>query len=272
MIRIALALFTFAVPPGLSGAAETKLGDLTIHYTAMGAGPAIIFVHGWTCDESSWDYQVRAFSKAHRVVTLDLPGHGKSSSPAEKDFSMDLFAEAIEAVRQAIRADRVVLVGHSMGVMVIRQYALEHPEHVAGLVAADGPLDIRAFDPGVQPPITMEQREKVIEGMFVPQTPAPLRARIKAMMLATPATTANGAVAAMLDPRIQSTHIIIAPALTIYAGPALFAQDQSTKEVVPKWESTQIAGTGHFLMMEKPEEFNRLLAGFLRQRAQYSTQ
>jgi pimeloyl-ACP methyl ester carboxylesterase len=184
---------------------------------------------------------------------------------------MDLFANAVEAVRQTVHADRVVLVGHSMGVVVIRQYALEHPEHVAGLVGADGPLDIRSFASrqGGQPPITLEQRGKMIDGMFVPQTSETLRTKIKAMMLATPATTASGARTAMFDPRIQSTQIITAPALTIYAGTSLLPQNQSTKEVLPNWEGTQIAGTGHFVMMEKPEEFNRLLRAFLNDRAKF---
>jgi pimeloyl-ACP methyl ester carboxylesterase len=249
----------------------TKLNALNIHYTVTGGGPTIIFVHGWTCDESSWKYQVPLFSKHYRVVTLDLPGHGKSDSPAESDFSMDLFSGAVEAVRRAVRADRMVLVGHSMGVVVIRQYALQHPEHVAGLVGADGPLDVRSFTarPGGQPPMTMEQRQTMIEGMFVPQTTESLRTQIRAMMLATPEATADGAAAAMFDPRIQSKQIITAPALTIYAGSALFPRNQPTQEMLPNWESAQIADTGHFVMMENPGEFNRLLAEFLRMRAQY---
>ena len=252
-------------------AAETMVGNLKVHYTVAGAGPTIIFVHGWTCDESSWQYQVPVFSKNYQVVTLDLPGHGRSDSPREADFSMDLFARSVEAVRQAIHANRVVLVGHSMGAAVIRQYALNYPKHVAGLVAADGPLDVRwlASRSGGQPPMTRDQREKMINGMFVPSTPAPMRSQIKTMMLATPDTTATGAIAAMFDPRIQSKKIIRAPALTIFAGSSMLPRDQSTKEMLPNWESTQIAGTGHFVMMERPDEFNRLLAEFLKTRARY---
>jgi len=263
-----LMICAFGVP---AVASTTTLGELKIHYSVHGRGPTIVFVHGWTCDESSWTYQVPAFSKDYRVVTLDLPGHGKSGSPREKDFSMDLFADAVEAVRGAVRAERVVLVGHSMGVVVIRQYALKYPAHVAGLVAADGPLDVRSFAAraGGQPPMTLEQRGKMIDGMFVPQTPQRLRARIRKMMLATPAATANGAGAAMFDPRIQSAQIITAPALTIYAGTALFPRNQSAKEMLPNWESTQIAGSGHFVMMENPKQFNRLLREFLQNRAKY---
>jgi len=252
-------------------AAETNAGGLKIHYEVAGAGQTIIFVHGWTCDSSSWQYQVPVFSSRYQVVTLDLPGHGKSDSPTEKDFSMGLFASAVEAVRKDVHARRVVLVGHSMGVVVIRQYALEYPTHVAGLVAADGPLDVRSFAslPGDRSPMTKEQREKMIEGMFVPQTPESLRVKIKAVMLSTPEATASGAAAAMFDPRIQSASLITAPALTIYAGSPVFPRDPATEEMLPNWESTQIPGAGHFVMMEKPTEFNRLLEEFLKKRAQY---
>src|SRR5688572_11591500 len=142
MLRLALALaLSLAVA---APAAAASVGDLEIHSTVEGTGPkTVIFVHGWTCDESSWSGQVPAFDDDYRVVTLDLPGHGKSEAPAPGGFSMDLFAKAVEAVRQEVGADKVVLVGHSMGAAVIREYALDYPAHVAGLVAVDGPLDVQ---------------------------------------------------------------------------------------------------------------------------------
>lgn len=108
---------------------------MAIHSSVQGTGKTIIFVHGWTCDESGWAAQVAALDRGYRVVTLDLPGHGKSDAPVDGKFSMQLFAKAVEAVRAELGADKVVLVGHSMGAPVIRQYAFDHPEHVAGLTA-----------------------------------------------------------------------------------------------------------------------------------------
>lgn len=252
-------------------AAEVKLHGRAVHYSAQGSGPAIIFVHGWTCDETSWSGQVPAFAGKYRVVTLDLPGHGKSDPPAENRFSMRLFADAVEAVRKATGAKRAVLVGHSMGAVVIRQYALDHPGHVAGLVAVDGPLDIRpiSLPPGSLPPTTIEMRRQLVDNMFVPETPAPLRESITAMMLGTSQLTAAGASPLMFDPAIRSDRTIAAPALTVYAGKPLFPVDPHTQEMLPDWQQDRVEGTGHFLMMEKPEAFNRLLAAFLDHRARY---
>jgi sigma-B regulation protein RsbQ len=269
MLRTIVALAAMCVLAPPIDAAQVEVEDLTVNYTANGTGPAIIFVHGWTCDETSWRLQAPAFSRDHRVITIDLPGHGRSEVPPLDRFSMNLFAASVEAVRAKERAQRVVLVGHSMGAVVIRQYALNYPEHVAGLVAVDGPLDVRrlAARSGIQPAMTLASRESMIKGMFVAGTSETLRAEILEVMLGTPEATATGSRNAMFDAAIQSDRRIPVPAMSIYAGTAQLAQQQSTKEMFPAWESTQIPETGHFLMMEKPEEFNRLLAGFLRDHA-----
>ena len=268
MLRIALALSLSVLVAAPVTAAS--VGDLDIHSTVQGQGKTIVFVHGWTCDETSWAAQVAALDDDYRVVTLDLPGHGKSDAPGQADFSMDLFAQAVEAVRAEVGADKIVLVGHSMGAAVIREYALDYPEHVAGLVAVDGPLDMRplANFPGFGP-LTREARATMIEGMFVPSTSPELRAQILAMMLGAPDATATGAMRAMFDPKNQSDEKIMAPALSIFAGNSNFATDQSAREMLPNWSSEQFAGTGHFLMMEQPDRFNAALRTFVEERAQF---
>ena len=172
-------LWTVAICLSLAAPLSAATVDgLAIHSATSGAGNAtIIFIHGWTCDSSSWTSQVPAFAKKYRVVTIDLPGHGQSASPHDGKLSMGLFARAVEAVRAETKADRVVLVGHSMGAPVIREYARLYPQHVAGLVAVDGPLDLRGFPPPnfTQPPPMVgsegiKAREKMIRGMFTPQT------------------------------------------------------------------------------------------------------
>jgi len=270
MRRLLLLTLTIGFVSALPLSAATVDG-LAIHSTTTGAGPAtVIFVHGWTCDSSSWAAQVPAFAKKYRVVTLDLPGHGRSASPKDGKLSMDLFARAVEAVRAEAKAGRVVLVGHSMGAPVIRQYAKLYPQHVAGLVAVDGPLDVRAFPPPEfkQPPPMvgaegLKAREKMIRGMFVPETPPALQEQILKMMLGTSEATANGAMAAVFDPSVSKTDVIKAPALAVYAGTAKLPDPKVAKEVLPNYEGTQMPGTGHFLMMEKPDEFNRVLVSFL---------
>src|SRR5580658_1933380 len=144
-----------------------------IHSSSAGKGPkTVILVHGWTCDETAWSEQVPVLSKKYRVLTLDLPGHGKTGAPADGKLSMDLFARAVDAVRAEANADRVVLVGHSMGTAVVVQYARLYPQHVSALVFVDGLVTLgadrrRAPDPNtVGGPDGHKYRETMIRGMF----------------------------------------------------------------------------------------------------------
>jgi pimeloyl-ACP methyl ester carboxylesterase len=208
--------------------------------------------------------QLPAFTSSNRVIALDLPGHGKSDAPADGKYTMNLFASMIDAVRIAEGFNQAVLIGHSMGAIVIRQYALNYPGRVAGLVAADGPLDVRPFSRlGKQQPMTLAMRAATIDGMFVSETAETLRSEICNLMLGTPEEAANGTGSAMYDLANQSERKITAPALTIYAGTPYFSRNPMTWEMLPNWQSTHIPGTGHFLMMEKPEEFNRICATFI---------
>ncbi|HEY6814757.1 MAG TPA: alpha/beta hydrolase, partial [Croceibacterium sp.] len=238
MLRIALALGLALLAAPASAA---SVDDLAIRSTVQGSGRTIIFIHGWTCDETSWAAQVAAFDDDYRVVTLDLPGHGKSDSPSQDKFSMALFARAVEAVRAEVGADKVVLVGHSMGAAVIRQYALDYPAHVAGLVAVDGPLDMRplAGFPGANQPLTREVRSTLIDSMFVPATTPELRTQIKAVMLGTADATAAGAGTAMFDPVNQSDRVIDAQALSIYAGNPTWGPDTVSRALLPNWSFEQ---------------------------------
>lgn len=114
---------------------------IQLHSTISGKGPkAVIWVHGWTCNETTWKSQVPELAKNYRVITLDLPGHGKSGLPKDGKLFIDLFARAIAAVPSEAKVDRLVLAGHSMGTPVIIQYARLYPQHTIALVFVDGPI------------------------------------------------------------------------------------------------------------------------------------
>lgn len=264
-VRLCAALVAVTCALPLSAA---SVDGLRLHWSAAGQGrKTVVFVHGWTCDSTSWSSQVMALSRTFRVVTLDLPGHGRSQSPKDGRFSMDLFARAVESVRRAVGASRIVLVGHSMGTPVIRQYAREYPRRVAGLVLVDGLVSI---PPGAVAQQADEMRgqgglkarENMIRGMFTPDTPAPLQKQITAMMLRPPAATAAGAMAATISAN-WSDDVMAMPVLGIYADRSQLANREYMKKIFPELEYVEIPGTGHFLMMEKPKEFNRLLSAFL---------
>jgi pimeloyl-ACP methyl ester carboxylesterase len=255
-----------------SGLPAATVDGIPIHFSSWGKGPrTVILVHGWTCDETSWTAQLPLAAEGYRVVALDLPGHGKSGAPRDGKFSMDLFARAVEAVRAEVRADRVVLAGHSMGTPVIVQYARLYPRHVAALVFVDGVVTLRREDRDHPPdlrqyagPKGLKYRETMIRnGMFSASTTPALQTKILAMMLATPEATAMGAMEATFDPAIWKDDVLAMPILAIYADKSGFRHPAYMKEHFPSLEYVEIPATGHFLMLERPAEFNRLLSAFL---------
>jgi sigma-B regulation protein RsbQ len=205
------------------------------------------------------------------VVTLDLPGHGKSDLPKDGKFSMDLFARAIEAVRAEAKAERVVLVGHSMGTPVVLRYSHLYPAHVSALVFVDGLMPIPSAQASalanqgamMAGPNGRAAREAMIRRFFVAGTTPEVQTKVLNMMLGAPEATAVGAMNATWEPAGQTPDIPMVPILGIYAGPSGIASEQAVHAAFPWVEYTSIPGTGHFLMLEKPEEFNRVLLAFL---------
>jgi len=272
-VRTIVAILVIA---GARIASAASVDGIPLHWTSAGAGPqTLMFVHGWTCDDSSWSNQVSALAGRYRVLTLDLPGHGKSGTLDASKFSMDLFARAVEAVRAEAGAQRLVLVGHSMGTPVVRQYARLYPQRVSAIVIVDGVVALGAPPPAGAPPSQRpvadnmrgpdgpKNREAMIRGMFTPATPRPLQDHVLKMMLSAPEATAYGAMVATFDPKIWGDDVMTMPVLGVFADKSALANPTATRKIFTHYEHHEIPGTGHFLMMEKPREFNALLTGFV---------
>lgn len=258
-------LLSLLIAASLSAA---SVDGIRIHSTITGKGPkTVILVHGWTCDETTFNQQLPALSQHYRVVTLDLPGHGQSASPKDGKFSMDLFARAVDAVRREAKADRVVLVGHSMGTPVVIQYERLFQQHTAALVFVDGavtiPKDGSFKLPDMRGPDGLKARDAMIRSMFSSSTTPEMQQHILHMMLGAPEATAAGAMQASFDPAVWKDDVITQPVLGIYADNSRAANREYMKVHFPNSEVVEIPHTGHFLMMEKADEFNRLVLAFL---------
>ena len=269
MIRAGLLLaFVFVQTEPPLAFEVASVDGVNIHWTSHGAGPqTLILVHCWTCDETAWSAQVPSLSRRYRVITLDLPGHGRSGTPAA--FSIDLFVRAIEAVRGEAGAERVVLAGHGNGAVVVRRYALTHPERVAALVVADGTLLLA--DNGIPPERTLRgasestRREQAIRRVYFSETTPPdLQQRILKMMLATPDAVAADTLIAIQHPSQWTNEPVRVPVLAVNCAKLRSdGWERAIKLIYPLAEFHRIPDTGHFLMMEKPEAFNHLVEAFL---------
>lgn len=115
----------------------TATDGTAIHYESYGSGKPIILVHGWGISRV-WQAQIAAFSKTHRVITVDLRGHGGSGSP-RGNFTLDALRDDLLTLIRTLELKGVAIVAWSMGASVaIRLMAELRPEEVASLIIVAG--------------------------------------------------------------------------------------------------------------------------------------
>lgn len=123
-----------------------RTDDIDTYYERRGTGPAVVFVHGMILSTTMWERQTAALGDEFTVVAYDVRGHGRTGGSAVSPYSIELFADDLNALLEALDIDRAVVCGLSMGGAVAQAFAAAHPEKIAGLVLADtfpsGPLPL----------------------------------------------------------------------------------------------------------------------------------
>ena len=254
--------------------AQSKFATLDgarIHYVNYGKGDsAIVLIHGWTMSKDSWRDQIPDLAKRDRVIAIDLPGHGQSDKP-QVSYTMDYFARAVEAVMRDAKVKRGVLVGHSMGTPVARQFYRKYPEKTLAIVIVDGvlrPLGDKAMMDQMIAGFRGPKYKEVIIQMLTQMKgglAAEAMERIKATSLSTPQNVVVSAMEGMADPAIWGEDKINVPVLAIMAKNPFFPPniEEISRSIAPNIDFRMWDGVGHFVMMEKPKEFNEAVLGFL---------
>lgn len=255
---------------------SVSFGANRIHYVTVGKGRnTIVLVHCWAGNLGFWREQVPALADKARLVLIDLPGHGQSDKrPAA--YTMDYFAGAVLAVMRDARVDKATLVGHSMGGPVIFCVYKQAPEKVAALVVVDGflrrprvvPEEAEKFVAHFRTPEYREHTRQFFGTMFpVPGTEA-LRDQVLSELLTTPQSVMLGAMKGMFGPDQPDWDLKKAdvPLLVINAkGPVWDADcENHICSLSPQTDHRVMEGVGHWLMLERPAEFNAMLTDMLR--------
>lgn len=261
---------------------QVALDGISVSYQDSGPKDAqtLLFIHGWACDSSFWQAQMDHFADRYRCLALDLPGFGQSDKPQDIDYTLGLFAGAVKAVLDNANVSRPVLIGHSMGFAVARQFMIENPGVAEAAVNVDGALIYFPDDPAIRAEMTrmlaqfaktftgpQQKRtvEEFVEGVFLGKTPENVRAIVRKTMTAVDPYVCASSMGEFLNPKWWQPHTFSVPCLALYAenpmeDPRL--EDNLRKEfsdlTFVLWNDT-----GHFLMMEKPERFNTTLQDFL---------
>ena len=207
-----------------------------------------------------------------RVITVDVPGNGQSDKP-EIAYTMHLYARAHDALLRDAKIQRAVLVGHSNGTPVVRQFLREFPESVSALVIVDGGLrpfiDAAAMEKFIAPmrePDYPKIAGGFIDEMTKPIADAELRQRIKTLMLRTPQSVAVSEFENSVEPSVWMPDPITVPVIMVLAKQPVWNADyeQFVRDIVPHLDYQVWEKVSHFIMMQKPREFNDALMKFMR--------
>lgn len=241
---------------------------IALAYEVHGAGtPALVFVHGWSCDRSYWRNQLGHFAQWHRVVALDLAGHGESRA-GRPEWTISAFGRDVTAVIDHLGLDDVVLIGHSMGVDVVVETALELPRRVRGLVLVDqyaslGQPRTREQIQALVAPFLEDfatTTRSLVREMFVPSSPADLVEWVVGDMAAAPEVVALSALEETWSndgPILNSLPKVAAPMVAINSD-----MRPTDIEALEHYgiQTLIVPGVGHFLMLENADTFNSMLS------------
>lgn len=269
-VRVAAALSIVLLCAGVVSGRQLfalSADSMAIAYTVQGSGdPAIVFVHCWCCDKSYWNDQVPYFEKTHTVVAIDLAGHGDSGI-GRADYTLASFAADVAAVVKALDLKKVVLVGHSMGGPVCLESVRLLGDRVVGVIGVDTFQDFGQTIPEEQqrqylasfqtdfPAVT----DRFVRGMFPANADSAFVARIAGDMASAPAEVGVSAMKNMLryDPAPTVREIRV-PIRSINAD--LWPTNvEGNRTLAPSYDMKLMQGRGHFVQIEDPATFNRLL-------------
>ena len=245
----------------------TSPDSIQIAYEVHGNGaPALIFVHGWSCDRSYWRGQLEPFSRNFKVVAIDLAGHGEAGLN-RRSWTIAAFGADVAAVVRKLNLHGVILIGHSMGSDVIAEAARQMPGRVAGLVLVDQyknlgqgltQEEVQAFAARFRISFA-DSVSSFVRRLFISISDSAMVERVAADMSSAPPAIALDALVSTLNYSRQMPHTLRELKL-----PVIAINDNRRPTDVSSLqrygvETMIMPGVGHFLMMENPEGFNLLL-------------
>lgn len=248
-----------------------------LFHVEAGSGEPVVLVHAIGCDHRMWDSLAAALAPRHRVVRVDVRGHGKSPVPAG-EYSLEALAGDVLAVLDSLEVGKAHWVGLSMGGMIGQAFALAHPARLGRLVlanttstyGADGPkmweARMKAVREGGMAAIADLVMQRYFSDEFRASHPDVV-ARTKETVLATPAKGYVSCCAAVRDldftrdlSSIRARTLVVAGGLDT-GTPVSMSEAIATK--IPGSQLAVIPQAAHLSAVESPEEFNSLVRNFL---------
>ena len=258
---------------------ETRDGRLGYEAAGDPARPPLVFLHGIGGAARAWRGQIEAFSARYRAIAWDMPGYG-GSAPLEK-VSIAALADALRDFLQQVGARRPILVGHSIGGMIVQQLLATSVDIASAVVLAqtspafgkpDGDWQKSFIDARLGPldrgETMVSLAPNLVRELVGDDPDANGMTLARECMAAVPEATYRATMLALLgfDQRNALKNIAV-PTLVLSGSkdnnaPAPMMAKMAT--YIPGAKYVELEGVGHLANLERPGEFNAALDQFLR--------
>jgi pimeloyl-ACP methyl ester carboxylesterase len=253
-------------------------------YREAGSGPPIVFLHGLGGNSGSWEPQFAAFSNSHRVVAWDMPGFGDSDLPAAPAAATRDFSALARRFMDALAIEHAVGIATSYGTVILADLAQSNPGLISAMVFSCGVTGMGHLAPQERARLRAVRRadiESVGQRKFAELRNSTYVAKgMSAALVARVIELAGSAqpegylqaYGALTESNIfNSLGRIDVPALVLAGAddPIAAARDcERVARALRQAEYRCIQNSGHYLNLEQPETFNRLVGTFLARDAQ----
>jgi pimeloyl-ACP methyl ester carboxylesterase len=235
-----------------------------IVYSAAGAGdPALVFIHGGLADRTFWEGQLREFAGLHRVVALDLPGHGESGLNRKK-WGIPEFGADVKAVIEAEKLKNVIIFGNSLGGPVAIEAALLLPDRVLGVVGVD---TFQVLNIGITPEEAKQRAEffqrdfagalkQMVRMLFHADADPALIAEAESRMAGTSPEAARAMLLSLAGYDKGAAARRLNVPLRAINGDLYPTDVKENRKVKADFDAVIMKHVGHYPMLERPTEFN----------------
>lgn len=242
---------------------HSRANGVSIHYEVSGEGPPLVLLHANPFDHHLWMYQIAHLSTWFRVIAVDIRGYGRSEAVTAEFTLTDLCDDAIGVLRDE-GAERVILLGCSVGAKIAILLGLDHPELIAALILVGGNSGASSryrqriyghTGTGLGAYHIRHMKELVCAD-FAEREPRLSGEAIAQMFRAANATDATPRLGTMKAPTlvINGEHDHSLPA------------GRRTAALIPGASHKILPGTGHACCIEDPAGFDALVIAFLEDR------
>ena len=250
-----------------------RVNGTMLFYREAGEGPLAVFIHGFPLDHSVWLDQLEGLAHVRRCVTLDLRGFGRSDPTTDTTLTMEMLADDVAGLVEALGAHGADVVGLSMGGYVALALWELRPGLVRSLAligtraAADTPEGQASRDMMIDRLLDKGRTALADEMLGVLLGPAPSRqvqARVRSMIEGSRYETLVAAILGMRDraDRTGTLASIDVPALVVAgAEDVLIPPEVMTAMAaeIPGARRAVVAGAGHLAPIERPDRVNEAL-------------